>query len=767
MAEADAGLELPIGLTEQRFLQQLARIEAGAIRSAKRQEQGFVRSNQNITKSFSGMSNAARSNLQNVSYQLQDIFVQIQGGQGAVRALSQQLPQMLGGLGAMGAVMGLVVAAAAPLAGALFSLGRDSEDAADMAEEFDKSLQSARSALEDFNATINTQALGSVDALIEKYGRADEAVRQLEDRMRAAFKSDAFDGFQEAVDEKALGALIGSESRVAQVFERVMDLRRQAEAAQGDLQSLQDLQASTNEWVAGPLIMNARMEIEAAREEAARLNEEVAKTGVTPEQIATFNEAKDALDAAFAGENFNAAADAVNEIQGVLRSTSDGELVTIADQLDRVQRSLREAAAEAGELPPELDAAANAAADVSFAVDGINFDGAIDGAYDLAGALATAASQLAALESRQASAAARANIRKRYAGDSVGEAGAMAGLEFSEALPDRAGPHDVLTPEQRSDFEARREAYVAEAEAIARTEQETQALIKAQREAAKGGGGGSGKRSGGGGGGGSRARSARQETPFFEGVEKDLIALERRIELIGKTDAETAKLKATWDLLDEAKKRGLDLDAKQAATGLTLREEIERQADSVGRLAEKYQQAEAQAQFYDGIQESLKDGLIDTIVEGESFAGVMENVAKALAKAALQAALFGEGPLANMFGGGGAGGGLLGSLIGSLMPGRAAGGPVTAGRPYMVGERGPEPFIPAVNGRILSVSQAQAALRGGRGGAVNFAPSTSITIQGSADEKTLSQIRRELDVRDARIKSQVPGIMQTFQRRAG
>ena len=34
------------------------------------------------------------------------------------------------------------------------------------------------------------------------------------------------------------------------------------------------------------------------------------------------------------------------------------------------------------------------------------------------------------------------------------------------------------------------------------------------------------------------------------------------------------------------------------------------------------------------------------------------------------------------------------------MPGRAIGGPVTAGQPVVVGERGPEVFVPPVNGRI-------------------------------------------------------------------
>jgi hypothetical protein len=58
---------------------------------------------------------------------------------------------------------------------------------------------------------------------------------------------------------------------------------------------------------------------------------------------------------------------------------------------------------------------------------------------------------------------------------------------------------------------------------------------------------------------------------------------------------------------------------------------------------------------------------------------------------------------------GGLGAGLLngiGSLITSLLgsPGRATGGPVSAGRGYLVGERGPELFIPSSGGRIEGIS---------------------------------------------------------------
>ncbi|GGI92334.1 hypothetical protein GCM10007973_30670 [Polymorphobacter multimanifer] len=56
---------------------------------------------------------------------------------------------------------------------------------------------------------------------------------------------------------------------------------------------------------------------------------------------------------------------------------------------------------------------------------------------------------------------------------------------------------------------------------------------------------------------------------------------------------------------------------------------------------------------------------------------------------------------AGLLGGGGGAGllGQLGSLLGGA-PGRATGGPVTAGRAYRVGERGPELFVPQAAGRI-------------------------------------------------------------------
>lgn len=67
-----------------------------------------------------------------------------------------------------------------------------------------------------------------------------------------------------------------------------------------------------------------------------------------------------------------------------------------------------------------------------------------------------------------------------------------------------------------------------------------------------------------------------------------------------------------------------------------------------------------------------------------------------------------QGGLNALFSGGtgqsGQGGllGSLGSILGSVLgaPGRATGGPVSPGRAYRVGERGPELFVPTSSGRI-------------------------------------------------------------------
>lgn len=77
----------------------------------------------------------------------------------------------------------------------------------------------------------------------------------------------------------------------------------------------------------------------------------------------------------------------------------------------------------------------------------------------------------------------------------------------------------------------------------------------------------------------------------------------------------------------------------------------------------------------------------------KSALGVLDDIASAALRTGINALLGGSGS-----GGGSSLGALLGGLLGG--PGRATGGPVAPGRAYMVGERGPELFVPTASGRV-------------------------------------------------------------------
>ena len=92
-------------------------------------------------------------------------------------------------------------------------------------------------------------------------------------------------------------------------------------------------------------------------------------------------------------------------------------------------------------------------------------------------------------------------------------------------------------------------------------------------------------------------------------------------------------------------------------------------------------------------------------------------------------------------GGSGQGGGLLniGSLLGSILglPGRATGGLVSAGRGYLVGERGPELFVPTSAGKI----EPNGGQRGGRDVRVSI---QVVAPKGSAAPESLQRSSRQV-----------------------
>lgn len=104
----------------------------------------------------------------------------------------------------------------------------------------------------------------------------------------------------------------------------------------------------------------------------------------------------------------------------------------------------------------------------------------------------------------------------------------------------------------------------------------------------------------------------------------------------------------------------------------------------------------------------LERGLVGAIRRGslgfEDLRRIALNVINDIAAQAVQTLLNSMGGMGGGGGSGGGFGGLLnfGSLLGNVFgfPGRAIGGPVSPGRGYLVGERGPELFVPTTAGRI-------------------------------------------------------------------
>jgi len=100
----------------------------------------------------------------------------------------------------------------------------------------------------------------------------------------------------------------------------------------------------------------------------------------------------------------------------------------------------------------------------------------------------------------------------------------------------------------------------------------------------------------------------------------------------------------------------------------------------------------------------LERGLLGAIKRGSlGFEDLRRTAINVLDAVAMQALKGGLGSAGSGLGGGGLGGllgvgGLLGAVFG--LPGRATGGPVSPGRGYMVGENGPEMFVPTSAGRV-------------------------------------------------------------------
>lgn len=178
-------------------------------------------------------------------------------------------------------------------------------------------------------------------------------------------------------------------------------------------------------------------------------------------------------------------------------------------------------------------------------------------------------------------------------------------------------------------------------------------------------------------------------------------------------------------------------------------------------------------EMWDFLGQQGVTALTDIITNSKNATDAVENLGKALANAALQAALLGTGPLAGLFGTSGATGGngglfsLIGAGISGLFSGggygtgsytgiesggfihRAGGGDVQAGRAYVVGEKRPELFVPGRSGTIIPNIPDAAAINRTVDRAspqprrIETSFRQTIDLRGANGDETIARIARE------------------------
>ena len=175
-------------------------------------------------------------------------------------------------------------------------------------------------------------------------------------------------------------------------------------------------------------------------------------------------------------------------------------------------------------------------------------------------------------------------------------------------------------------------------------------------------------------------------------------------------------------------------------------------------LQQQLTQAEQLKAVYSDIGMSIKSGVVDSIKGaidgtkslGEVAANVLNNIANKILDVAVNMALFGA------MSGTGTGGGLLGGLFK-----RAQGGPVSAGTPYMVGERGPELFMPSRGGSIIPNN----ALGGGGTSVVVNVNANGSSVQGDQAQSRQLGVAISAAVQAELVKLQRPGGLLATTRR--
>jgi hypothetical protein len=225
----------------------------------------------------------------------------------------------------------------------------------------------------------------------------------------------------------------------------------------------------------------------------------------------------------------------------------------------------------------------------------------------------------------------------------------------------------------------------------------------------------------------SRRNAARQlEAPIVppdsEAVRKALDAVDQELRQSIQIRNDLIRSTSAIAVPTEFMQFQLEMTKTLIDQGQSALDELERGAakaeaqfnGSVGEMSVFAEQAARNLQdaFADFLFDPFSDGLRGML---KGFSDILRRMIAEAAAAKIFEALGGIGGI----------GGFLGGLFGGSAPARARGGPVTKGKFYTVGEKGPELFAAGSTGRIIP---------NGGGGGMTVAPVYNIDARGATQE---------------------------------
>lgn len=236
-----------------------------------------------------------------------------------------------------------------------------------------------------------------------------------------------------------------------------------------------------------------------------------------------------------------------------------------------------------------------------------------------------------------------------------------------------------------------------------------------------------------------------------DSITKHIALMNADTAAVGKGVYEQERLKTEATLMEGVRRKLNIAEGEAIPLNEELAAKIKKQADASGEAALKNAEVKEQLnklnQASQILGSAISTAFSDAVVEGKKLTEVLDALLKTLAKAAINASIM------NLFTPGAGGINPFLSFLG--LQGKMAGGPVNAGQPYLVGERGPELMVPGQNGMVIPNGVL------GRGGNDGATVQNNFVVSGDVSQQTIDRLQRAVMAAHQKADSVVKTIVST------